>query len=146
MSQSLELSPKEVDIALWSDIAYQLAMGEHEREDPHAPTHVWIADKWGIAPRDVVAILAHPKFAAFLHHVQVSLARTEFDVHAFIRLNSIIKHGSDKDAIAAAKELADLINYRKHVPQVAVQVNIDGLVNKMSKGEIIDVEPDFPGL
>lgn len=146
MAEELTLSPKEVDIALWSDIAYQLAMGVQDKEDPDAPTHVWIADKWGLEPKDVIAIFAHPQFAAFLHHVQLSIARADFDVHAFVRLNSIIRHGSDKDSIAAAKELADLIGYRKQGPAVAVQINIDGIVNKMAKGEIIDIEPDFPGM
>lgn len=147
MSEELILSPKEVDIALWSDIAYNLAMGVQEKEDPTAATHVWIAGKWGLEPQDVIAILAHPQFAAFLHHVQVSLARADFDVYAFVRLNNIIRNGSDKDSIAAAKELADLINYRKSQgPQVDININLDGLVNKMSNGEIIDVEPDYPGL
>lgn len=147
MSEELVLSPQDVDIALWSDIAYNLAMGVQDKEDPAAPTHVWIAKKWGLEPQDVIAILAHPQFASFLHHVQVSLARTEFDVHAFLRLNSIIRHGSDKDSIAAAKELAELIDYRKGGgAQVDININLDGLVNKMSRGEIIDVEPDFPGM
>jgi hypothetical protein len=147
MSDELVLSPKEVDIALWSDIAYNLTTGQQELDNSDEPTHVWIANKWGLEPQDVIAILAHPQFASFLHHVQVSIARTDFDIHAFVRLNNIIRHGSDKDSIAASKELADLIDYRKsHGPQVAVNINLDGIVNQMATGEIIDVEPDFPGL
>lgn len=154
---ALALQSTEVDLAQWADIAYAIAGGlEYEEaeveEQEQLATHEWIAKKWDITPREAIGILAHPKFASFLHSMQTSLARADFDIFAYNRLMNIIKWGDDKAAIAASKELASMIGYRKDGPTVEVNFNIDSIVNGMTKdpgdkGPVIDVEyEDYPGL
>ena len=153
---ALALTSSEVDLSKWADIAYAIAGGLQEEaldeDEEMMPTHEWIAKKYEISPREAIGILAHPKFASFLHHMQTSLARADFDIFGYKRLVDIIKWGEDKNAISASKELASMLGYRKDGPTVEVNFSIDTIVNGMSKSpedtaRVIDVEyEDYPGL
>lgn len=148
---AIALYSAEVDLAKWADIAYAIAGGLQEdalsEDERMLPTHEWIAEKYEITPKEAIGILAHPKFASFLHNMQTSLARADFDIFAYNRLVQIIKWGSDKDAISASKELAHMIGYRKDSALVNVNVNIDKVINDLQEHEVIDAEfQDYPGL
>ena len=149
---ALVLYSAEVDVAKWADIAYAIAGGLQEEalseDEKMLATHLWLSDKYDITPKEAIGILAHPKFASFLHNMQMSLAKADFDIFAYTRLVNIIKYGGDKDAISASKELAHMIGYRKDSALVNVNFNVDKVINSMGdSGPVIDVEcEDYPGL
>ena len=106
--------------------------------------------------KTVMGVLAHPDFTKRFHKIKKSVAKTEFDTVAYDRLIDIIrkkeefdlsgKSGTDKNAIAAAKALADILGMteKKAGTQVNVNLSFDSIIREAQQKGTED-EIVFPG-
>ena len=143
---ALTLDPEKVDLKLWGDIAFSMALesgDDEESEEFLTETTVQsVARRFAIPPKEALAVVAHPKFAEFFHNVQMAAARSEFDRHAFRRMVDVVRRGSDRNAIAAATKLAKWFGYEKEKSAVTLNLSIESAVKG---GSVIDVTPDYKG-
>lgn len=114
----------------------------------------------GLPIKQVMGIMAHPEFLKRFHKLKKNVAKAEFDTVAYDRLIQIIrkvdtveeivaqngKSSADKNAIAAAKALSDIlgVSERKAGTNVNVNLSFDAIIREAEeKG--IDAEIIFPG-
>jgi hypothetical protein len=140
---------KAPDMKMWEEIAYALAV------DPEVNDVSDVAKRWELSKRDALQIVAHPSFVSFFHEFQIQLARHNFDLKAFRRIDDIIAHGKDTTALRAIKLGAELVDYRDSAPNVQVNLSVDKILRQLDKeqaeepvidAEVVDEEEgEYPG-
>lgn len=150
----LQLATDNVDVDLWLEIAYEMAVEHKELDEDGKPlmpkaTLDWMCEKFDLAHKEALGIVVHERFAEFLHQMQVAIAKVNFDRKAFKELDRQMTEGSDKTKLAAIKTAAELLDYKKSTgPMVNLQFNFDRTIRQIDSGEIIDAEvteEEFPG-
>lgn len=92
-----------------------------QEENEFAPES--IAKSLSLPLSIMLEILCDEQFVTEFHQKKLQTARLFFDVKVIPKLETIVKTGSDKDAIAAAKALSEIVGYRQRVPLIAVEQN-----------------------
>lgn len=144
---SLTVSNAEVSLEQWKDISSVLIDGI-PKDDPerNLPLHKYLANRFDLSIPQVLTVLTHPTFCRYLAEMKKALAKAEFLQHSYDALMDILKNGSDRNRIAAVKELAVQLGERQpDGPHVAVK--IENIIREATKEtEAIDVEVKrYPG-
>lgn len=133
-----------------------------------AVTALELSEKLKLPIKTVMAVMSHPDFTKRFHRIKKAVAKTEFDTVAYDRLikiirktsadedldyvdeNGRIKHeksAADKNAIAAAKALADILGMTEKKgggSTVNVNLSFDAIIrDAQARGTDDDVI--FPG-
>jgi hypothetical protein len=139
------------------------ALMNHEAE-----TATELSTKLDIPLKSVMAIMAHPEFVKRFHKIKREVAKAEFDGVAYDRLIKIIrkteedeqltyvdeqgrvksnKSSADKNAIAAAKALSDIlgVSEKKKGPGININLNFDSIIRESSKNGEDDEYVPYPG-
>lgn len=141
---------EQVDASLWLEIAYDMATASPKKPDVDEEGNIvrestlgWLAERFDLSPAVALGIITHPKFTDFIHGMQKSIARLNFDRKAFNVLDEVMDQGGNRERIAAVKLAAELLGY-KAAGGININLKFDEAVRKADMGEVIDVEV-FPG-
>jgi hypothetical protein len=138
---SLTISNKDVSLEQWKDISSVLIDGI-PKDDPERslPLHRYLSNRFDLSTTEVLTVLTHPTFCKYLAEMKKALAKAEFLQHSYDALLDILKNGSDRNRIAAVKELAVQLGERQpDGPQVSVKIE-NVIREAQAEGETIDAE------